>query len=262
MNLHFLFLMSTLMATKAGATSFFIRPFPEFIREAENIVRGRIHQPHSEFGISLGGERNVHTYAELEVLEVLKGAISKTSLQIRKLGGTKDGITLQIPGSPEFRDGEESVLFLGPENEDHSYEVTGLELGKFGLVEKNGDLELTGGLFSFSTGPESQEAIGPGVVENRRVWTLKQLKELVETQKMTAPEPRTGSSSPEKKSPNPSLPAQEGRPPPANVNPIHETSGQENHERNKDNPETVKFAGVLFIIAGAFLGILLYLRRK
>jgi len=263
MNLHFLFLMCTLLASESKATSFYIRPLPEFTRDAENIIRGRVHQPHAEFGIAQSGERNVYTFAELEVMEVLKGAITKPSLPIRRLGGTKDGITLHIPGSPEFQDGEESVFFLGSENEDHSYELKGLELGKFGLQEKNGELELSGGLLGYSSGPEATEAMGPGVVENRRTWTLKQLKELIEIQKKETPRIKTDDSGVG----TTTAPAGPG-------NPSVESTAQSgaSAQSNTSEPKTTEpvgsgsvpanFAGLLFLLGGAFLGIFLYLRRK
>ncbi len=263
MNLHFLFLMCSLLAGDAWATSFYIRPMPDFVRDAIHIVRGRLHQPHAEFGIAPGGERNVYTVAELEVLEVLKGNISKSSLPVRKLGGTKDGITLHIPGSPEFQDGEESVFFLGPENEDHSYEVTGLELGKFGLEEKNGELELTGGLLGYSDGPEALEAMGPGVAANRRVWTLKQLKDLIQVQKSEPPPPSSKDAG-----------ASGSRPSTGAVAPSGESASQTGTAGPKvvadEKPGTAgysgsdaaNFAGILFLIGGALLGIFFYLRRK
>jgi hypothetical protein len=196
-------------------------------------------------------------------MEVLKGTITKPSLPIRKLGGTKDGITLHIPGSPEFQDGEDSVFFLGSENEDHSYELKGLELGKFGLQEKNGELELTGGLLGYSTGPEATEAMGPGVVENRRTWTLKQLKEVIETQKKETPTIKTNDSA----AGNATTSTVPGSTP-------VETTAQSgaSAQSNTSEPGTTgpfesgtvpaNFAGLLFLVGGAFLGIFLYLRRK
>ncbi len=262
MNLHFLFLMCTLLAGDSLATSFYIRPFEEFTRDSHNIVRGRLHQPHSEFGITSSGERNVHTYAEIEVLEVLKGRITGSSIQVRKLGGTKDGTTLHIPGSPEFQDGEVSVFFLGPENEDHSYEVTGLELGKFGLSDKSGETELTGGLFTFSNGPEAREAIGPGVAENKRVWTLKQLKELIAIQKEASPPPANASPGP--KDQRPPVRAESSAKP--DESPAPGASPSLHDQVRNDSPagssDPAKIAGILFLFGGALLAIFFYLRRK
>jgi hypothetical protein len=263
MNLHFLFLVCGLLASESGATSFYIRPLPDFTRDAENIIRGRLHQPHAEFGIAQSGERNVYTFAELEVMEVLKGTITKPSLPIRKLGGTKDGITLNIPGSPEFQDGEESVFFLGTENEDHSYELTGLELGKFSLQEKNGELELSGGLLGYSSGPEAMDAMGPGVVENRRIWTLKQLKELIAIQKNEAPAIKTSDSA-AGSSTTSTGPGTAPKEPAAESGAAAQSATSEPKPAESGESGTVpaNFAGLLFLVGGAFLGIFLYLRRK
>jgi len=261
MNLHFLFLMCALFGTWTQATSFYIRPFPEFTKDAENVVRGRIHQPHVEFGIAANGERTIYTFAQLEVTEVLKGKIEKREIEIRKLGGTKEGLTLHIPGSPEFQDQEESVLFLTSEKEDHSYEVNGLELGKFGLREEKGELVLTGGILAFSQGGESSEAVGPGVAENKRSWTLQQLKSLIQSQagsvgpnapkepdsaSLTPPPPAGLSTLPQKAPSGPGIPL----------------PGSPEISASETAPKPAKIALVLFVVAALFLGIFLYLRRK
>jgi hypothetical protein len=262
MNLHFLFMVCALLAGESRATSFFIRPMPEFTRDADLIVRGKLHEPHAEYGFGPGGERMIRTYAELESIEVLKGNAPGTTLTIRKDGGTKDGIALHVPGSPEFEDGEESLFFLGPENEDHSRDVMGLELGKFGLQEKNGELELSGGLLGYSYGPEALEAMGPGIPENRRVWTLKQLKELIETQKSAPGNPKSGDAG--------SAGKPEGSPGPVgrtSPDPLSKTPPSSPEPGGSaftgDSTNTAEIAGGIFLVVGALLGIIfLYLRRK
>ena len=103
---------------------------------------------HVENGLTNEGGKTIYTFANLDVKEVLKGTLNFNRILIRKIGGSKDGMTLEIPSSPEFTEGEETVLFLGPEKEDHSFEVTGLELGKYGLQDQNGQVVLTGGIFN------------------------------------------------------------------------------------------------------------------
>ena len=170
MNLHFLLWIGACSGSLAGATSFFIRPLPEFARDARYIVRGTLHSVDSEYGSDPAGAKILYTYAKLEVREVLKGTLSEREILVRKVGGTKDGVTLSIESSPQFNENEDTVLFLGEQKDDRSYEIEGLELGKFGLEERNGELFLKGGILAYSKprNGEGAEALGPGITENRR----------------------------------------------------------------------------------------------
>jgi len=168
------------------ATSFYIRPFPDFTKTTENILRGKLNGIHVENGVTVDGGKTIYTFATLNIEEVLKGGISGTQITIRKLGGTKDGITLEIPGSVEFTENEEGVYFLSSEREDHSYEITGMELGKFTLEEKDGEQILQGGLLAYSNAPtESDHQHNVNIKDlaaNHRTWSLSQLKELIRSE--------------------------------------------------------------------------------
>jgi hypothetical protein len=170
------------------ATSFYIRPFSEFTQSAANIVHARLSNIHTENALTADGGKTIYTYANAEVIEVIKGAISAPNILIRKVGGTKDGVTLEIPSNVEFSENEEGVFFLSPQREDHAYEMNGMELGKFGLKDENGEKILTGGIFNYARGRPSDEAkLAPNQNENLRPWSIKQLKELVKKQESEPP---------------------------------------------------------------------------
>lgn len=205
MNLHILFpllLALGFFRAPADATSFYIRPMSEFTRDTPNIVKGRIRSPRVEPGTQENGSATIFTYAQFEVEEVLKGGISGKLILIRKLGGTLGDRTLYIPGSPDFPENRDSVLFLTGIKKDQAYEVTGLELGEFGTEEKDGVLHLTGGLLGLSQNPEEGEGVvsGPSALEeNRQLWPLTRLRALIRSQGGTpapapSPTPRTGIS--------------------------------------------------------------------
>jgi len=255
------------------ATSFFIQPFPDFTRNAPNIVHGKLHQPRAEYAVTQNGDRSIHTYADLEIKEVLKGSITGQNILIRKAGGTKDGVTLHIPGSPEFQEGEESVFYLSNEiPEDHCFEVVGLELGKFGITEKNGEKIITGGLLGFSSGQEANEGIGPGIVENQRTWSLRQLRSLIETQRAEEPASSASASSTSGARPSPkpsSFPSGTGSSATGQASSGPESSSEKAEPNSMSSriletevPASAKIAGVLFILAAVLLGTFLYLRRK
>jgi hypothetical protein len=166
---------------QANATSYYIQPFSQFTHEASAIAHGTLSNIHTENSVSPTGQKVIYTYATLTVSDALKGPIDNgQSVLVRKIGGTKDGYTLTIPGTPEFTEGEDTVLFMGAENSDQSREITNLELGKFGTETKDGKTTLTGGLFTYSK--KSEHNMAGSVPENQHPWTLKDLRALIEKQ--------------------------------------------------------------------------------
>jgi hypothetical protein len=177
-------ILHTLLASllvNAQASSYYIKPFSEFTEEAAAVVHGTVSNIHTENDVTDNGAKIIYTYATLDVKEVLKGPIHTRSILIREIGGTKDGYTVDIPGSPELKEGEDTVLFLGTQNaKDQSFEITGLELGKYSLEEKNGQSTLKGGIFNYTT--PSDHTAGDAQAENQHPWTLKDLRTLIEKQ--------------------------------------------------------------------------------
>ncbi len=190
MNLHFLLVLFTQLVPLSMATSFYIRPFSEFTSSTQNIVRGTLSEVHAANITTADGQKAIYTYANLDVKEVFKGDITKHIILVRKIGGTVDGFTVEIPSSPELKDGEDTVLFLGAQKEDSAYEITGLELGKFGLEEKNGETYLKGGLFNYAKAENTEEAehnkYADNLDENRKSWSLSALRDLIRKQKASA----------------------------------------------------------------------------
>ena len=111
MKMHSLLAFALTMQT-AFATSFYIRPFSEFTKSTSNIIRGKISNIHVENGTTPDGGKTLYTFANLEIKEVIKGGISGTQINIRKLGGSKDGVTLEVPSSVEFSEKEEGLRGL------------------------------------------------------------------------------------------------------------------------------------------------------
>jgi LPXTG-motif cell wall-anchored protein len=258
--MHLLFsLAASLFASSFSfATSFNIRPFSEFTSGASNIIRGTLSNIHTENALTDDGGKTIYTYANLAIKEVLKGNIPASNVTVRKLGGTKDGVTLEIPSSPEFVENEETVLFLSAEKEDHTYEVMGLELGKFGLEEKNGDMVLTGGIFNYSK-PSAHDdhdfgehAIQSGdLSENRKPWSLTQLRELIRKQNSSPSAVKAPSPVPQ---PNATVSAKTAGSPAVEPQP----SESPNPTEPESNPSLYYWIGGLFLAAAAFF----LLKRK
>ncbi len=180
------------------ATSFHEVPFPDSVQDAPIIVRGRIGGKHTDWGkddrtdapspshLEAPEEgaprRKIFTYYELNVTEVFKGQprfASSQTIQMREMGGEKDGIGLQISGTAQFWEGEDVVVFLGEVNREGTHDVWGMMMGKYSIRKnKKGEEVLS----------------GPGLGENprlfdenqrqnetrpRKKWTLSDLRQLI-----------------------------------------------------------------------------------
>jgi hypothetical protein len=127
------------------STTFVNRPIGDVVKEADSIVRGRTGDAYSDWGKTT---RQIFTYTNFVVTEVLKGKISETKILLRQPGGSKDGMEMGVPGAASFSPGEDVVVLLGKKNQDDgSYDVPGLATGKFNIVAgDNGEPTLVNSL--------------------------------------------------------------------------------------------------------------------
>jgi hypothetical protein len=251
MKLHFLLLGLLLTPAISRATSFHIAPMSEFVQSSPNIVRGIVRSIRPEEGTDTEGNRVIRTYAEVEITEVLKGRIQEKRILIRKSGGSTNGMNVEIAGAPEFHENEDTVLFLGDLLEDRSYEIEGLELGKFEIEKKNGKEMLSGGLLAYSEGP-AEGAQGPGIEANRRDWSIGDLKKLVATPE---PPPAAGATEPRPGATAPALPGSaEPLPTGASVEPPGESSKEPEETGQKPEDSPSRTSVILF---GLGIGIAL-----
>ena len=100
---------ATVLGASAAAASVMVEAsVPELAREADVIARGRVARTESH--VSSDGLR-LYTVVTLEVSESWKGDAGKT-VQIQVPGGSRDGIAQIVQGAPQFRAGEDVVVFL------------------------------------------------------------------------------------------------------------------------------------------------------
>ncbi len=121
------------------------------ITQSQNIVSGTVTDHHS---YRTEGGKYVLTDVTIQVEQSLKGA-AKGSITVTLMGGTVDGITTTVIGSPQFCGSERVVLFLTPIVEQspmrsYRYALIGLSQGKFEFINSesirsaavNADLSL------------------------------------------------------------------------------------------------------------------------
>jgi hypothetical protein len=94
----------------ARATMMVEVPFDRLVRESDAIVHGRVIRNGSRLEIDANGAQP-HTSTVLEVFEPLKGSVG-ARLFVDEIGGTVQGRSMWIDGTPRYRQGEECVVFL------------------------------------------------------------------------------------------------------------------------------------------------------
>jgi len=179
------FFLATLGQSPARATSFYERPFPDTVRDAPTIVHGKVGMSYADWGKGDEGTKRIYTYYELQIEEVVKGNAQGHTLSMRELGGEKDGIGMQVPGSAHFDRGEDVVVLLSAKNLEGSYDVWGLSMGKYNLQKDNAGHEiLTGAGISGNVSDDDGAVHGvkPTNAPSASVWSLEKLRDLVGAQ--------------------------------------------------------------------------------
>ncbi|NDG84311.1 MAG: hypothetical protein EBX52_04640 [Proteobacteria bacterium] len=268
MNLHFLFALCSLIPALSFATSFYLRPMEEVVAGTPNIVRGTVRSVHVEEQADPNGGRALFTLAEVEVKEVLKGPIQDSKIEVRRAGGEKNGTHLEIPGSPEFAENEETVLFLGNPRSDRSYEVRDMALGKFGIDLKNGKEVLTGGLLAYSHETENEEHAEYGAKQPPRDWSIRDLKALIQSQG-GSPQAPVANPTPGPSSSSPANPSTASQSPPSAPATAPSAAATPVASMNPSDPESSEhglsgraLAGLLAGVAGLVLGGVVLYRKK
>ncbi|MEO5960502.1 MAG: hypothetical protein ABIZ49_14390 [Opitutaceae bacterium] len=102
-----------LLAVAALARATTVQPpeFPELVREAESIYRGRVTTVQSRRVDGPGGENLIKTYVTFAVDRAIKGPDLK-EIVLEFLGGRVGNDTMAVDGMPRFEVGDREVLFV------------------------------------------------------------------------------------------------------------------------------------------------------
>lgn len=98
----------------------------ELTSESELIVHGKILSIESDWEDNT--HSSINTYVLMMVDEYIKG-YGNSQILIKQFGGTMGDLSQVIPGSPQFTEGEEVILFLQRHGE--FYEIHSIALGCF-----------------------------------------------------------------------------------------------------------------------------------
>src|SRR5689334_17882834 len=122
--------LATLAALALGvgrveATSMRVMPLAELVQRSQKIVHGIVSNAEV-----FDSTDSIWTLYTMQVSKAAKGALaSSRQLRFRCEGGTTTRGTMRIPGTPQFRIGEEVVIFYAPEN--YRCQVMGWNQGSF-----------------------------------------------------------------------------------------------------------------------------------
>ena len=143
--LKLFFFFWLLMSATAQAATFIPISYDEQIRKADAIV----HAKFKGKAYKKIGEGDIVTVNSF-ILEGSSGIshsalINKNDFKIISPGGVWDNRTYKYSGSPEFRQGEEVVLFL--KKTPSGYQVNNLSLGKYSIVEEGQEKYIKNSVF-------------------------------------------------------------------------------------------------------------------
>lgn len=170
--------LAILIGSSANATSFAVRPMGTVVDEAPVIIRGKAQDSRTEWSQPSEAGKKIYTYTDILVDEVLKGDVSQKTIQVREIGGEKDGVTLEVPGAARFKHGDDVVLMLSNPASDGAYPLLGLSTGKYSVTRDASGNEVLVGASSHDPYPGSNFGV-QNDTSGMKKWSLNDLRQWV-----------------------------------------------------------------------------------
>ncbi len=123
-----LFLALTVLPNTASATTVRLVNLHEMSRQSAFIFHGTVTAVET-LNLGTRDRPKIVTDVTFSVHRVLKGTTKGPAFTLRLIGGTHQGISLKIPGSPTFKPTQEVVLFL--EWTGVNYAINGMRQGLY-----------------------------------------------------------------------------------------------------------------------------------
>ena len=152
--------LALITASFAAATTVQKMSLRDLAKKSDAIVLARVEDQTARYD----SNKEIFTYITLRVLDPVKGPKKDEVITIRQLGGTVDKIASIVPGTPNFRTGEEVVVFLTGKDRAGYPWVMGLQQGKYTVTtdekgQKNVRSDVDG-LTVVAPGGKSSDAEG------------------------------------------------------------------------------------------------------
>jgi hypothetical protein len=137
LKLHGLILAIAVLATPIFATTVRKMELPALVSTSDNIVQGRVQSVESRYE-----NRMVYTYISVAIDDPIKGD-RRRDIIVRQLGGAIGTRAVWIPGMPQFKSGDEVIVFL-KDRKDGTFDVIGLNQGKYDIVGNQAIVNVSG----------------------------------------------------------------------------------------------------------------------
>jgi len=125
---------AVLCVAPAGATSLAPLTIDQMTDGADLIVRGTITDV---WTTEVDGV--IYTRADLQVSSLYKGSYADTHLTLESLGGTFEGMTMDVDAAARYSVGEEVFAFLDQHAGRGTYSTVGMYLGKYTIKQNPTD---------------------------------------------------------------------------------------------------------------------------
>ena len=122
------FLNSNTFATIYAKTN-----IENFVASSTVVVKAKVLSTESKWDQT---HTKIFTYTTISILEILKGENPPTELTIEQLGGTVGDESLVIESNPQFKVGEETILFLVFHK--NSWWLNSIGMSKFDILTVDG----------------------------------------------------------------------------------------------------------------------------
>ncbi len=180
--------LAVALAGTASASVMVEVTVPELAQKADLVARGKVTRTESRLS---GDGMRIFTVVTLDVAEAWKGEAGK-SVQIQVPGGTHGDIAQVVQGMPQFREGEDVVVFLrspsrrasDPAVQQAPLRVVAMAQGKLNVVKNDAGVEVA------APDLDGLELVKPGTKELQpaaKVATPVRLVDLKKQVKAVAP---------------------------------------------------------------------------
>ena len=122
-----LLVAAALLAVPVFATTVKKMDLQELVKVSDAIAQGTVESIETRWE-----DQAIYTYTSIRVDESIKGGPRRAYL-VRHAGGTIGALTLDAPGTPKFKQGDQVVVFLR-DRKDGTFDVVGLGQGKYDIV--------------------------------------------------------------------------------------------------------------------------------
>src|SRR5215470_7086021 len=123
-------LITMVLTVPAFATTVKKMDLPELVSVSDSIVQGTVESVEARWE-----DKSIYTYTSIRVDEGMKGA-PRRALVVRQPGGKIGSMNVNAPGTPQFRQGDQVIVFLH-DRKDGTFDVVGLGQGKYDIVGNN-----------------------------------------------------------------------------------------------------------------------------